>query len=189
METISEKFALSDDSAIAFAYCNFKEQYNPAAFVATFIKQIARSKEDLPAELEKLFDYHNRNARKPSYTELRQLFLEVSKHFNRVFVVLDALDEFDSRQRPDFIPFLRDIVKSTEGTIKLFITSRKEADIERSFADVPTIQIEATKVAADIESYVEAELERRLQEGTLKMKDLSLKDDILQALLSRAGGM
>lgn len=157
--------------------------------MATFIKQIARTKEDLPAELEKLFDHHNRNAGKSSYTELCQLFLAISKHFDRVFVVLDALDESDSSRRPELILFLCDIAKSTEGNVKLFITSRKEPDIERSFSDVPTIQIEATKVAEDIELYVEAELERRLKEGTLKMRDLSLKDDILQALLGRAGGM
>lgn len=192
LETISEKFAMSKNSGIAFAYCEYnatKEQQDPATFVATFIKQLSRAKKDLPAELEKIFGNRNRNARKPSYLELRQLFLEVAIHFEKVFVVIDALDEFDRAQRPEFIPFLRDIMNFTGGCIKLFIISRKEDDIECAFIGVPTIQVEATKVVADIELYIEGELEKRLEEDTLKMKDHSLKDAIIEALLGKAGGM
>lgn len=88
--------------------------------------------------------------------------------------------------------FLADIVgsgRNSPGNIKLFVTSRKEADIERSFINVPTIQIEAKKVTADIESYVRFELDRRLKDGTLTLRDSGLKKEILEALLGRAGGM
>lgn len=156
--------------------------------IATFIKQLSRRKEHLPNELEKIFDIYHKDFRKPGFPELEQLFLAVVKGFSQVFVVLDGLDECNLKQRKELLPFIQKAV-TRSGIVKLFVTSRKEADIERAFADVTTIQIEATKVDEDIKSYVGSELDRRLGDGSLKIKDPGLKKEILDALLSKAEGM
>lgn len=103
-------------------------------------------------------------------------------------MVLDALDECDVKKRPEFLQFLRKTITSG-GTLKLFVASRKEEDIQRAFSDVATIQIEATKVNKDIESYVKSELNRRVSDGSLRMRDPNLKEEIFNALVSKAEGM
>lgn len=104
-------------------------------------------------------------------------------------MVIDALDEFDSQQRGSFLVFLCEIMKFSGGCIKLFITSRKEADIERAFTDVPTIAIESANLKGDLEEYVEGELERRYEEGSLRLKDHTLKDVMFSTLFEKADGM
>ncbi|KAI5841806.1 ankyrin repeat-containing domain protein [Morchella snyderi] len=194
LETLTEVTALSSPgtTGIAFAYCNYSlpsTQQNPGAFIATFIKQLSRCCPRIPQPLEKLFDSHDKNARNPSYLELRQLFLEVAAGFERIYVVIDALDEFDPQQRGSFLLFLCEIMKFSGGCIKLFITSRREADIERAFTDVPTIAIESAMLKGDLEEYVEGELERRYEEGALRLKDHTLKDLIFSTLIEKADGM
>lgn len=193
METVTEKYAsCSSTTGIAFAYCNYKEPQEPATYIATFIKQLCRAKEVLPKELESLFDSCHRNAKELNYTELQQIFTTVVKSFDKVFIILDALDECPDEQRAGFLKFLTSIVnpgRDGPANIKLFVTSRRETDIARSFASFPTIQIEAKEVASDIESYVKFELDRCLGDGTLKIADPKLKEEILEALLKKAGGM
>lgn len=193
LESLTEITARSTGTTgISFAYCNYSlpsSQQNPSTFIATFIKQLSRCCPRIPEPLEKLFNTHNKDARNPSHLELRQLFLEVAAAFEKVYVVVDALDEFDPRQRESFLLFLCEIIKFSGGCIKVFITSRKEIDIERAFTDVPTIALESTRSKEDIEEYVEGELERRIEERILKLKDLSLKDGIYSALVEKADGM
>lgn len=108
-----------------------------------------------------------------------------------MFFVVDALDECTVVERKSLCHFFLSITNTStsQGTIKLFITSRKEPDIEKAFQLIPTIQIKAEKVNSDIEVYVKAQIELRLQNGDLNIKDITLKDKILSALTTEARGM
>ena len=80
---------------------------------------------------------------------------------------------------------------TNQGIIKLFVTSWKESDIQRAFQQnsIPTIEVEAAKVNSDIELYVKAQIELRLQNGSLKLKNIVLEDKIFNTLTTKAGGM
>jgi hypothetical protein len=188
VQTLLGEFGSPGNIGVAYAYCSYVQSYDPAALVATFIKQLSQQKQQLPRELEGSFDAHHLNARKPTFSELQKLFLDVSKGFDKVFVVLDALDECELKDRQKFLPFLQEIV-APNGIVKLFVASRRHEDIQRAFANDATNEIEATKVSEDIKSYVEFELDKRLNNGSLKIKDPGLKTDIFEALLSKAKGM
>ena len=107
--------------------------------------------------------------------------------------MVDALDECILDERKNLCQFFLSITNTStsHGTIKLFITSRKEPDIEKTFKQnvIPTIEIEAEKVDRDIEVYVKAQIELRLQNGNLTIRDITLKDKILSALTTEARGM
>lgn len=141
-------------------------------------------------ELEAFYDNHYLNASKPGCKELQGALIHVLKYFETVFLVLDALDECRD-QRKELLEVLSKIVSpatTDRGNVKLFITSRKERDIEFALKTFPRIEIEAKKVDKDIELYVTSQLQKHRRDGTLIVDD-SLERRISAALTSQAGGM
>ena len=162
------------------------------------LKQLCQTVQSLPLELQEVYRRHHNNASQPKYAELRTAFLAFKQQFSRMFFVLDALDECPLDQRKDLCEFILSLVGTastspdiSQGIVKLFVTSRKESDIERAFHrnSIPTIEVEAAKVDSDIEVYVKAQIELRLQSGSLELRDMALKDNILSVLTTKAGGM
>ena len=154
--------------------------------------------QSLPPKLKELYDRHFRNNSQPRYDELRTVLLAIIQQFGQIFFVLDALDECALDQREDLCQFILSIVDTTgtstdtsQGIVKLFVTSRRESDIERAFQQksVPTIEVEAAKVDSDIEVYVKAQIELRLENRSLQLRDMTLKNKILSALTTKASGM
>ena len=152
--------------------------------------------QSLPSKLQEVYEQHYRNDSQPKYKELRDLFLAIMQQFGCVYFVVDALDECTPDEREGLCKFLLSITEiastsTSQETVKVFITSRKESDIERAFQQkgIPTIEIEATKVDTDIEVYVRAQIELRLNSGSLSIRDMTLKSKILSALTAKAGGM
>ena len=154
----------------------------------------------LPQPLHEAYKKHYRNDSHPSSEELRSIFLAIARQFNSMFLVLDALDECTLDQRVEICKFFSEIVESNlsttptssnRGIVKLFVTSRKEPDIERVFQQqlFPKIEVEAAKVDRDIAIYVKAQIESRLEDGRLVLQNMELKEKILTALTTKAGGM
>lgn len=183
VEKLSAKYRLSSDNAISFIYCNYKEPQKSTEYMKAAIKQLARRMSEFPADIEQLYD----NASNPGNTELQNSFIQISSSFKQVFLVLDALDECTEDQKSDLFDIFRSIVAPSSGSvrvnIKLFITSREEPDIKRGFENFPLIKIETKKVDADIKSYVTSQLKN------LRSEDASLKDEVVNQLVARAGEM
>ena len=148
--------------------------------------------QSLPPKLKEIHEQLYRSDSQPKYDELRNVFLTIIQQLGHVYFIVDALDECTWDERQNLSKFLLSITEaSNQGTVKLFVTSRKESDIERVFQQnaIPTIEIEATKVDSDIEVYVKDQIEQRLQDGNLRIRNMALKDKILGALTTKAGGM
>ena len=193
IEHLSALCELTEGTGITFVYCNYKESRTTTAYISLALKQLCRTMQSLPPGLQELYKQHYKNDSQPKYDELRKLFLAVIQQLGCVFFVVDALDECTADERKNLCAFLLNItdIASTQNTTKLFVTSRKESDIEQVFQQkaIPTIEIEATKVDTDIEVYVKAQIEQRLQNGSLLIRDMALKDKIFRALTTEAGGM
>lgn len=178
---------------MTFVYCNYNESRSPATYIRLAIKQLCRRMPRLPVALDEVYEKHFRNCSQPSHKELRDAFLAIVQQFNSVFLVLDALDECTLEQRIGLYEFFSGVLVTSagQGIVKLFVTSRRGSDIERAFLQqsFPTIEIEAAKVDSDIEIYVKAQIEQRLQDGRLTLKNMALKNKILTALTTKAGGM
>ena len=147
----------------------------------------------LPPALQEVFERHYHNYSQPKYDELRTVFLATIQQFGVIFFVVDALDECPMNARQDLCNFFLSITSTitSQGVVKLFIMSRKEPDIEQAFRQksIPIIEVEAAKVDSDIEVYVKAQIELRLQNRSLRLRNVALKDKILLALTAKAGGM
>lgn len=124
----------------------------------------------------------------------KNLFTYVVERFRRVHLSFDAMDECDDRERW-LLPFLCGLVSRYRRhpelgvQMKLFVTSRRQQDIERAFSVVPTIHIVAKNVDSDIRAFVNYELQRGLDEGKLGSAHLHLKHEIADRLAAKANGM
>ena len=157
------------------------------------LKQLCRKMQSLPPPLQEVYERHYHNDSQPKYDELRIVFLATAKQFGVIFFVVDALDECPLDARKDLCDFFLSIASTTtgQGVVKLFIMSRKEPDIDLAFQQksIPMIEIQAAKVDSDIEVYVKAQIELRLQDHRLYLRNMALKDKILFALTAKADGM
>ena len=154
--------------------------------------------QSLPLELQEVYERHYWNDRQPKYDELRIAFLAVTRQFHSIFFVIDALDEFmDLDQRKGLCEFVLGMVNNdtatehSQGVVKILITSRKDSTIEQAFHQTPiqTIEVESGKVDRDIKVYVKAQIELRLQNHSLRLKNMALKNKILRVLTTKASGM
>jgi hypothetical protein len=131
----------------------------------------------------------------PSLVGTQEMFVSLVKDLSQVCIVFDALDECPERERKDIISFITSIVTAQVSCrIKVFVTSRRESDILKAFEDkhIPTIQIRAENVAADIETFARSQVEK-LRAGehgkTLNITSDDLKERIVLTLSAKADGM
>jgi ankyrin repeat domain-containing protein 50 len=180
---------------MCFVYYNYKmsESQDPPRIAAALIKQLCRKKDIIPLWLLKF----KNDALSPALagTALSIIRLVQEMNFREVYIIIDALDECQKHYRPRMIQLLNEVMNSIPCA-KIFVTSRRESDIERAFTEnsTPTIQIQiqARNVATDIRSYVESEV-KRLRKGHYGNK-LFLSSDALEArvistLVEQADGM
>lgn len=181
------QYELSDRTAFCFVYCNYKEPQDTATYVRALIKQLQRCTVEIHPELATYFH----NDRKPGYVELQLVLQQLSERFEKVFLVVDALDECSPEQRGEILKVLQGLVSprtSHACHVKLFITSREEQDIKRALTSFPMIQIEAKKVNDDIEAYVIDEMGKYLAAADFTL-EAGLRDRIRSTLVDKAGGM
>ena len=214
IEHLSAFYELSKDSGVTFLYCNYQESRTPSTYIRLALKQLCRRMPHLPPALEQVYELHNKNHSQPTLVELEGAFSAVIERFDRVFFILDALDECTQDQRKTLCEFVLGITKpkviSTpsqrvgytlngnsqkpgppQGVLKLLMTSRNKPDFERAFLQnsIPAIEVEATKVDRDIEDYVKAQIQERSQNGSLLLHNAALKEKILTTLTTKADGM
>lgn len=93
-----------------------------------------------------------------STDECETALTELTKFYPRTILILDALDECEVDTREVLALFLRNLVDKGEGTVKLFIASRKEAEIEQHLGSQKLIKISTADNKGDIEKYIEEEI-------------------------------
>ncbi len=151
------------------------ERYIPEDFVKDF------------AQLETSLRRHHADPPKsPHY--LVELLGKVNASWNRVFIVLDALDECTSRTRVDLIENLRKLA-SEDSRFSIFVTSRVEQDIIDVLKGVPAISLknEICSVTADIERVIKDKMNNR--HLPLARLDESFRHQVTSTLLEKSEGM
>ena len=190
MEHITTEFALRDKVGISFAYYDYRKPDlgDPGLIIGALIKQLCQKRERIPPELLNL----RRDSHSNSTASNPDSFIFLAESFKETFIVLDALDECPEHERHRIIGFISKIVAELQ-CVKVFITSRREADLLEAFeGKASTIQIEAKSVTADIVLYVQDEV-TKLREGyngkRLYLTSNKLEGKIIDTLVSRADGM
>jgi len=194
IDHISNLYAVDDDTAIVFAYYNYQNPNleNTEGLLGNIIKQLCWKLEEVPTDLLTFYRTYSSNARNPGLEKLKEIFLSLCKHFKQTFIVIDALDECKATERTKIL-HLTTVLCQSLPSVKIFITSRKERDLEAWFSRnaTPVIEVEAVKVDEDIKAYVISELDHRIDDNLLRIEPTNqvLKAKIVDTLSEKAEGM
>lgn len=182
----------SASTAVAFFYCDYKNAttQDPRNILGSLACQIAVQDEQSFGKLQALYTKHNPSDR-PSVgvdlEELRDLLVEMASSFDDAMIVVDALDECGTQS--SFVTrLLSSLNNSGEASnIKTLFLSRDEQDIRETLEDYGQMPIAAR--SSDLKIFVGAEIECRIRNKDLRIKDQSLKQEIMERLVEGADGM
>jgi Cdc6-like AAA superfamily ATPase len=148
---------------IAYLYLNFrrKDEQKVESLFANLLKQLAQkwtSLRTLPDCLKALHDRYKRKGTLPAFDEITTALQSVSALYSRVFIVIDALDEFQSSDRKKFLIEMFSLqVKSGANVL---LTSRFMTEIPERFGDYIHITLEIRASSEDVRRYLEGHMDR-----------------------------
>ncbi|KAF2725462.1 hypothetical protein K431DRAFT_215605 [Polychaeton citri CBS 116435] len=121
-----------------------------------------------------------------------QKLLELSTStFSAHYIVIDGIDDCAKSERRVLLETLSVAVRSSKVPIKLLISSRMEAtnEINQLFRRVHTISISTLQFEADVSTYVDSIISKKLEHGDFMVGDSALLLQVTQVLIAKAEGM
>ncbi|KAL7790509.1 hypothetical protein V8C43DRAFT_284753 [Trichoderma afarasin] len=180
------------DEGFAYFYCSRSdpERRQTKYILRSYVSQLARVPNH-PTMIEKNIYTIYLKARKEkrglSTIECETALIELINFYSRTILVLDALDECEMDTRETLARVLRNLVDKGEGTVKVFIASRKEADIEEYLGLRKLVEISTADNKEDIEKYVEEEVAK--VSGIWRSVSAEVKEQVKKTIGEKSDGM
>jgi hypothetical protein len=190
-QDIIDKDITSQDVGITYYYCDFSDSKSLEAriILGTIIRQLLEGV-TISSDLEQQMDHlYRSDTRTVADVELAALLFAVVKHFSKIYLFIDGLDECRKEEQIAVLSIVNQLARSTRPAVKTLITSREEAIISTSLKEVPRLRISADKNSADIAFFVEETVKSNIKSGALTIQDPSIESDIVSALRNGAKGM
>ena len=162
-----------NDIAIIFAYCRYMDRYSVTDILASFIKQLAERHPNVLPFIENVYQYHLKDATRPIEQEWLELLQTLIPLFSKVYIIIDALDEFPDDTRDEFLNALISLQTS------LLITSRP------SNAFSLLSDIEYIHIGDENEEDIERFIHQRFRESSNLTSLLRKKDQILKEICTK----
>ena len=144
----------------------------------------------IPHELEQQINsFYRLGTRTPTDNELVDILTSILKHFSKVFIFIDGLDECRQEEKSTILSIVHQLSQYHSPTVKILITSREEALISTSLEGLPRLRVTAENISCDIATFVEETVESKIRSGALIIQDPSIESDIISALINGAQGM
>lgn len=118
--------------AIFMLYCNYNdpETQSVQPLIASLVKQDIQQRSVVDKRLAELHEAHYKKETRPTLEELKEIFDNAMLHYDKTFIVLDALDEMlDEKCRSDLVNCLRGFKQKSN----LLVTTRPVAAIKQMF--------------------------------------------------------
>ena len=177
----------NDNIAVLGIYCDYKEfnQQSTAKYIASLLQQLILQRESVPEDVKSAHRAHSRNQTSPSLPELLELMEKQLVTFDRVCIVIDALDECTE------INGVRD--ELLEGVLQLpdftslMVTSRYIPGLDEYFENALKLPIRAHE--DDIHLHVRNCLAKEKTWVRRIRLDARLQTKISNSIVERACGM
>ncbi|KAL8713090.1 MAG: hypothetical protein Q9225_006836 [Loekoesia sp. 1 TL-2023] len=185
----------------AYYYCSRNaaepERSNPDVILASIARQLACPQPDCPLlrpavdkfEAERLTGSLRKSL---DLDESRELILQLVEYYDMTTIVIDALDECDTKTRYELLYALQTILQDAKSLVKIFVSSRDDGDIKWKLQGFPNLTIESGKNFHDISAFVRSETEQLIRWGKLlrhsRSKD-DLRELIITKVIKKADGM
>jgi hypothetical protein len=118
-------------------------------------------------------------------------FINATKAYQTIFIVIDGLDECPEERRSPILDFIIEASSKPGSNIKFFVSSRRELDISSRFKNlkIPAIELETGRITPDIQNFVRDEALRLRNESKLRVRDDALFEEITERLVEMSDGM
>lgn len=144
---------------IFFRISDSRDQRAEDPFLLTLLKQLAQYQTTTPQALQVLYETHRKIGRRPSPADILAVLQSVARLYDRVFFVVDALDECPNDSREELLSAMS-VLQSGVG-VNFFVTSRFREDIRRSLVrhgDSVILSLEMGAGQDDIRRYIEQQV-------------------------------
>ena len=183
------------DELTTFVFPRFDDSIslNAATVLRSIIRQCLKP-DDVTGKVERqLSRFSNSGADMDTIESLLQYCIS---RFYRLYIVIDALDEFEKEQRNVLLRSLLSIILLPDSKAKLFLVGRGSIlmEIRWHFPACQEKTIDCHEVQADIELYTRETIALRQGEQPspqeqLILQDPALSEEIIKALVDGADGM
>lgn len=148
------------------------ELANPAAILRSLIRQLSCLQTDggILDPVRKVYEARQRDgfaAGPLTITESTALIIELIQSRQLTTIVVDTLDECDQLLKDELFDALTEILQSSNGLVKILISSRNERDIISELNGCLNLEIEAKKDQADILHFMNYEVDNLIQKKRL----------------------
>jgi hypothetical protein len=174
------------DKPVTFIYCNYKRQSEQSAkhMLSSIFRQIIDIQPAIPNLVQNFYTSHTTKRTTPSLDEIKQVIEAVSKDLRGLTIIVDALDECETRARTEFLSALETLRRLCK--IRLLATSRPLPTVQShpTFLGKPTLEVKASD--EDLEKYIRSrasELHFRVMSKT------DLLEDLVNSTVRATGGM
>ncbi|KAF5720221.1 ankyrin protein [Fusarium globosum] len=156
---LNSKLAGDSAGGLSYIFCNFQrqDQQTSDGLLTCILKQLSAGLPSLPECLRSLYTNHAIQRTRPSPREIISTLGSVISEHSRVFIIVDALDEYGSvpGARESFLVQLSQLQEELD--VNIFATSRFDttisSEIRSSFLNNTSLEINA--VRDDIGTYIE----------------------------------
>lgn len=186
------------DEPVTFIYCNYKRQSEQSEkhnydreseqsakhMLSSILRQIIDIQTGVPKLVQDFYTFHTTKRTTPSSDEIRQVLEAVSKDLRGLTIIVDALDECETRARQEFLSAVETLRRQCE--VRLLATSRPLPTVQShpSFLGKPTLEVKASD--EDLEKYI---ISRASELHFQVMSKPELLEDLVTSMVRATGGM
>ena len=111
---------------VGYFYCEYSqasEAQTPQIILSTFVRQLSLQLPAIPREIGRLYETHQKRESRPNEDELIATIQSISSQFSSVWLLVDALDEYDPQDLDTLIEAFETLMQFTN----IFVTSRPQS--------------------------------------------------------------
>jgi hypothetical protein len=187
-----ENTSLSTTSATLYFFCDHRDPSKRLLndLLCVLLKQLLDRNDECFAEVnswwkERLSDSSS-VLKLLSTSEYIDLIRRLCNQLTSVRLIIDAIDECADLET--FVPGLSTL--TANSNINLLLTSRHNVDLVRAIEHLAKYRVPvAENMRDDIHQYLVAQVRKRIDKGSLKLREKSLEASIVTELEHKADGM
>lgn len=175
---------------VLYHYCDYAQSLSLGAMniIYSLIKQLI---ERLPLDhftdtFQCPFDEATTS---PNFRESLVFLKSLTQQFQYVYIILDGLDQLSTDDQSMIVDFITNQLREQSSIVKILVTSRlNEYIIQKGLKCYKTFTM-SRSCTSDMRLFVHAQINSIVQTKSTPLEDASLKEEVVEALLSGANGM
>ncbi|KAJ7044895.1 ankyrin repeat-containing domain protein [Mycena alexandri] len=182
-----ESHSGAGNTTVACVYLNHKETQiqTPSNLLAALWRQLVFGKTiSTESMVQKLHQKHLEKRTRPSLADIHDVLRSVVSEWSRVYIVVDALDEYPEDQRRILLEHLTVL----DSTVNLMLTSRPHIALD-TVLPLGFGELEIRGSDTDIRKYVDQRIQNSERLSLLVRVWPRLREEIILKIVRTAGGM